>query len=196
LDAQVAWLANVVSNYLVSGESPQRYGSAHPNIVPYESFRASDAWIAIGVGNDRQWQLLCAGAGWDDLAADPRFGSNPLRVSNRQILVEKLKVRFLERTAVEWVEMLQAAGIPCKTINSIDEVSADPQVLARDMLVELPHPTAGKLRLAGSPFKLLCTPVCLKTPPPLLGQHTEEVLSSYLSHDSAHLAKLRSEGII
>lgn len=196
LDAQVAWLANVGSNYLVSGERPKRYGNAHPNIVPYESFRAQDAWLAVGVGNDRQWQHLCSVAGWDDLAEDPRFRTNPLRVRNREALVGILNERFLKRTASEWVETLLEAGIPCAPINAVDEVFSDPQVLARDMLLEFPHPTAGSVRLAGSPLKLSRTPTRPKAPPPLLGQHTEEILKSYLGYDSATVFNLRSEGVI
>jgi formyl-CoA transferase len=196
LDAQVAWLANVGSNYLVSGQRPNRFGNAHPNIVPYESFLAKDAWIAVGVGNDRQWQRLCSVAGWNDLAEDARFLTNPLRVNNREILVGILNERFLERTANEWVETLLEAGVPCAPINSVDQVFADPQVLARDMLMELPHPTAGSVRLAGSPFKLSRTPSSPGAPPPLLGQHTEEILKSHLGYDSATVAKLRSDGVI
>jgi len=196
LDAQVAWLANVGSNYLVSGERPARYGNAHPNIVPYEPFPTADGWIAVGVGNDGQWRRLCALAGWDDLAADERFASNPGRVAHRGELVPTLQERFRTRTSAEWHAALLEAGIPCGPINTIDQVFADPQVLAREMLVELPHPTAGSVKLAGSPFKLSRTPVRLESAPPLLGQHTEEVLRQYLGYTAADITRLRETEVI
>jgi len=196
LDSQVTWLANVASNYLISGERPGRYGNAHPNIVPYEPFPTSDGWIAVGVGNDRQWQRLCELAGWDDLAADARFSTNPQRVEHRQILVPVLQQRFRTRSSTEWHEALLAAGIPCGPINAIDQVFADAQVLARDMLVELPHPTAGTVRLTGSPLKLSRTPVRIEEPPPLLGQHTEEVLNRHLGYTEAEISHLREQGVV
>jgi formyl-CoA transferase len=196
LDSHVAWLANVSSNYLVSGQRPARYGNAHPNIVPYEPFPTSDGWIAVGVGNDRQWQRLCALVGWDDLAADERFMTNPQRVEHRDTLVPILQEKFQARTSGEWHAALLEAGIPCSPINSIDQVFSDPQVLARQMLVDLPHPTAGGIKLAGSPLKLSRTPARIEEPPPLLGQHTEEVLRAYLDFSPADLARLRDEGVI
>ncbi|HSJ57187.1 MAG TPA: CaiB/BaiF CoA-transferase family protein, partial [Anaerolineae bacterium] len=196
LDAQVAWLANVGSNYLVSGRQPERFGNAHPNIVPYEPFLASDRWIAVAVGNDRQWQQLCALAGWQDLAQDPRFATNPLRVENRETLLEILRERFQTRTLQQWEDALLAAGIPCGPINTIDQVFADPQVLARDMLVHLLHPTAGSVPTAGSPLKLSRTPVRLTAAPPLLGQHTAEVLTTYLGYTKDEIARLYKEGVL
>jgi formyl-CoA transferase len=196
LDSHVAWLANVSSNYLVSGQRPARYGNAHPNIVPYEPFPTSDGWIAVGVGNDRQWQRLCTLADWDDLAADERFMTNPQRVEHRDTLVPILQEKFQARTSGEWHAALLEAGIPCSPINSIDQVFSDPQVLARQMLVDLPHPTAGGIKLAGSPLKLSRTPARIEEPPPLLGQHTEEVLRAYLDFSPADLARLRDEGVI
>ncbi len=196
LDAQVAWLANVGSNYLVSGERPGRYGNAHPNIVPYEPFPAADGWIAVGVGNDGQWRRLCSLAGWDDLAADDRFASNPGRVEHREELVPQLRERFRGRPVGEWQADLLEAGIPCSPIQAIDEVFASPQVQARAMAVALPHPTAGLLKLAGSPFKLSRTPVQMAGAPPLLGQHTDEVLRESLGLSAGELADLREAGII
>ena len=196
LDSQVAWLANVGSNYLVSGKQPARYGNAHPNIVPYETFPTSDNWIAIGIGNDRQWKQLCELAGWDDLAADKRFATNPERVEHREVLIPILQERFKARSTDEWLDALVDASIPCAPINHIDQVFCDPQVLARDMLVELPHPTAGAVKLAGSPLNLSRTPVRLEEPPPLLGEHTEEVLRDYLGYTSESLAHLRQENVI
>jgi formyl-CoA transferase len=196
LDSQVAWLANVGSNYLISGNRPRRYGNAHPNIVPYEPFPTSDGWIAVGVGNDRQWQRLCELAGWDDLGTDERFATNPLRVAHRDTLIPLLQQRLQTRTSEEWQTELIQAGIPCGPINTIDQVFSDPQVLARDMLVELPHPTFGHIKLAGSPFKLSRTPVRIDAPPPLLGQHTEEVLGQHLGYSTGEIDELRKAHVI
>jgi formyl-CoA transferase len=196
LDAQVAWLANVGSNYLVSGEPPARHGNAHPNIVPYEPFATSDGWIAVGVGNDRQWHALCNAAGWDDLGDDDRFRTNPLRVEQRDVLVPILQERFRVKTSDEWRTTLLDAGVPCGRINAIDEVFSDPQVLARAMVTQVPHPTAGSVKLAASPLKLSRTPVRDAEPPPLLGQHTEEVLKRHLGYSSDEIARLRDEGTI
>ena len=196
LDSQVAWLVNVASNYLVSGEMPKRYGNAHPNIVPYEPFEARDGWIALGVGTDRHWRRFCALAACEELADDPRFATNPKRVENREILIPLLREVFKEKDAQEWLNLLLEAGIPSAPINNIKEVFEDPQVRARDMVVEVPHPTAGRVRLAGSPLKLSRTPVRIELPPPLLGQHTEEILSEYLSYTPNDLAHLRDEGVI
>jgi len=196
LDSQVAWLANVGSNYLISGERPKRYANAHPNIVPYQPFATSDGWIAVAVGNDRQWRLLCEVAQWDDLAGDERFGTNPLRVENRQILIPILEQRFPQQGTDYWYKLLLEAGIPCGPINSIDQVYADPQVLARDMLVEMPHPTAESIKMTGSPLKLSRTPVQMNAHPPLLGQHTEDVLREYLDYSAEEIKGLRKSGVI
>lgn len=195
LDTQVAWLANVGSNYLVSGRQPARLGNGHPNIVPYGPFPTQDGWIAIAAANDRQWQELCTLAGWGDLVADPRYATNPLRVENRRTLIPTLEERFRQRTSAEWEQSLLQVSVPCSPINALDQVFADPQVLARDMLVELPHPTAGNVRLVGSPLKLSRTPVCLEQPPPLLGQHTAEVLVE-LGYSQEEIDRLRDQGSV
>jgi formyl-CoA transferase len=196
LDSQVAWLANVASNYLVSGEKPLRYGNAHPNIVPYELFPTSDGWFAVGVGNDRQWERLCRVAGWEDLAIDVRYSTNPLRVKNRHELIAILQTRFQECSTEQWESMLLESGIPCARVNTIDRVFSDPQVLARNMLVELSHPILGELKVAGSPIKYSHTPVKLEKPPPLLGEHTDEVLKKRLGYSAGELAHLRAVGVI
>ncbi len=196
LDSQVAWLINVGSNYLVSGEVPKRYGNAHPNIVPYEPFETRDGWIALGVGTDHQWRRFCKLAGCEELGNDPRFVTNPKRVENREALIPLLQRVFKKKNAQEWLKLLLEAGIPCAPINNVKEVFEDSQVRARDMVVELPHPTAGTVRLAGSPLKLSRTPARMEQPPPLLGQHTEEVLSKYLGYTPADLARLQDEGVI
>jgi formyl-CoA transferase len=196
LDTQVSWLANVASNYLVSGEIPARYGNAHPNIVPYEAVKARDQWFALAVGTDFQFKRLCAVIGREALAVDPRFTTNPMRVQNRNELMSILAEAFRERDVSDWLEKLVEAEIPCAPINSIDQVFKDPQVLAREMVVEIDHPLVKPVKLVGSPLKLSRTPVNVKTPPPLLGEHTVEVLSSLLGYDDDQLQGLRTKGVI
>ncbi len=196
LEAQVAWLANVGSNYLISGEVPRRYGNAHPNIVPYEAFQTKDRYIALGVGTDRQFRRFCQLAGCGELADDPRFATNPARVEHRETLVSILQEIFLTKSADEWLALLVEAEIPCAPINTIDRVFADPQVQARQMVQEVPHPTAGKVRLAGIPFKLSGTPAEIKRHPPLLGEHTEEILSTLLGYSREEIESLRTKGVI
>jgi crotonobetainyl-CoA:carnitine CoA-transferase CaiB-like acyl-CoA transferase len=182
-DSQVAMLANVPSNYLISGNLPKRYGNAHANIVPYQSFQASDAWFVIAVGNDRQFEKLCEIIGSTgmlrnnlELEKDVRFAKNSERVKNRDELISILKPIFLIRTAGEWLSMLENAGIPCGPINALDKVFSMPQVDAREMLIHMPHEGIGDLRLVGSPLKFSDTPVDYRLPPPRLGEHTDEIL--------------------
>jgi len=197
LDAQVAWLANQASNYLVSGKVPRRSGNAHPNIVPYETFKAKDGvYLALGVGNDNQWKKFCKLARIESLADDPRYVTNPKRVENRKELVSFLQDLFLKKTSEEWLKLLGEAEIPCGPINTIDRVLSDPQILAREMVVEMEHPAVGKFKLVGSPMKLSETPVQYRTPPPLLGEHTEEVLRDILKYDQAKISRLREDKVI
>src|SRR5512139_610408 len=175
-DSQVGMLANVASNYLISGKLPKRYGNAHANIVPYQSFQASDEWFILAVGNDRQFEKLCEVIGSSGLARDSRFATNAGRVENRDALLSILKPVFLKRSASDWLAALESSGIPCGPINSLDKVFAEPQVDARQMRIEMEHPTIGKLPLVGSPLKFSETPVEYRLPPPRLGEHTEEIL--------------------
>lgn len=175
-DSQVAMLANIASNYLVSGNLPKRYGNAHANIVPYQSFQASDAWFVLAVGNDRQFEKLCEVISKREVASDVRFRLNAERVKHREELIPILKPVFLTKTSGEWLSMLENAGIPCGPINSLDEVFSMPQVEARQMLIHMEHPEIEDLRLVGSPLKFSDTPVDFRLPPPRLGEHTEEVL--------------------
>jgi len=175
-DSQVGMLANVASNYLISGNLPKRYGNAHANIVPYQSFQARDAWFVVAVGNDKQFERLCDVIGNRQLVSDTRFVTNASRVEYRDELITFLKPIFLEKTAGEWLSLLEAAGIPCGPINTLDQVFAEPQVEAREMLIEIDHPTIGKLPLVGSPLKFSETSLAYKLPPPRLGEHTEEIL--------------------
>ncbi len=196
LEAQVAWLANVGSNYLVSGQRPRRYGNAHASIVPYETFKARDSYIAIGVGNDRQWQRFCQLLGREELAHDPRFATNPRRVENREVLIPILQEIIATRDGEEWLRLIREADIPCSPINTIDRVFQDPQVLHREMVVEIPHPTACKVKLAGIPFKLSRTPARISRHPPLLGEHTAEVLADILGYGADRIASLREQGVL
>ena len=197
LDAQVAWLANQASNYLVSGKVPRRMGNAHPNIVPYETFQAQDGiYIALGIGNDNQWRKFCKLAKLEPLMDDPRYSTNPKRVENRKELVSVLQRIFLQKTSDEWIKLLTEAEIPSGPINSIDRVFADPQVLAREMLVGMEHPAIGPFKVVGSPMKLSETPVQYRIPPPLLGEHTEEVLRDVLGYDKAKIDRLKEEKAI
>ena len=197
LDAQVAWLANQASNYLVSGKIPRRMGNAHPNIVPYETFQARDGiFIALGVGNDNQWRKFCKLAKLDHLMDHPQYASNPKRVENRKELVSILQKIFLQKDSGEWITLLTEAEIPAGPINNLERVFADPQVLAREMLVRMEHPAVGPIKLVGSPMKLSETPVRYRIPPPLLGEHTEEILRDTLGYDKAKIARLKEERVI
>ena len=196
LDTQVAWLANVASNYLVSGQRPGRFGNAHPTIVPYQSFPAREGFFCLAVGNDGQWQKLCRLLGRSELAVDPRFATNPARVQHRDVLIPMLQEVFVTQDSAFWLREIAAAGIPCGPVQTIDHVFADPQVLARDMVWTVPHPAVGEVRLTGSPLKLSETPVAYRTHPPLLGEHTDEVLTSLLGYAPEEVARLRAEGAV
>ena len=195
LDTQVAMLANLGANYLVTGRAPQRIGNAHQNIVPYQVFDVADGHLILAVGNDAQFARLCEVAGCTELARDPRFTSNSLRVTHRADLVPLLAARFRQRTRADWLAALDAATVPAGPINDLDEVFADPQVLARGMQQAMPHPLSDRLALVASPMKLSATPVRLHRPPPLLGQHTDEVLAE-LGLDMSARAALRALGVI
>ncbi len=175
-DSQLGWLANVASNYLISGKLPKRHGNAHANIVPYQSFQASDGWFAIAVGNDRQFVRLCDLLGKPELAADEKFATNSARVQNREEIIVLLASIFKAASVSEWLEKLDEAEIPCGPINNFEQVFSMPQVEERGMLVKMNHPTIGELPLVGSPLKMSATPVEYRLPPPLMGEHTEEIL--------------------
>jgi formyl-CoA transferase len=196
LECQVAWLANVASNYLISGERPKRYGNAHPNIVPYEVFETADGYVALGVGNDRQYRAFCEAAGCEHLADDPRFATNPDRVRNRDILIPLLQEVFRQKTTQEWIDLFFEIDIPGGPINTIDRVFQHPQLVARQMVVEVPHPTAGTVKLVRSPMNLSRTAPGVRRPPPLLGEHTDQVLSGLLGYTPEQIKELRAEGVV
>ncbi|WP_018133071.1 CaiB/BaiF CoA transferase family protein [Effusibacillus pohliae] len=179
LDSQISLLANVASNYLVSGQIPKRYGNQHPNIVPYQTFRASDGEMVVAVGNDRQFQKLCEIIDKPELAGDPAFRSNSERLANRDRLIEMLQAEFLRKSCKEWQELCTSAGIPAGPIYNLQQLFDDPHVAARDMKIEMSHPTAGQIRLVGSPLKLSRSRVEIKRHPPLAGEHTREILREY-----------------
>jgi crotonobetainyl-CoA:carnitine CoA-transferase CaiB-like acyl-CoA transferase len=179
LETQVAWLANVASAYLITGEDPVRHGNAHPTIVPYQTFRASDTEFALGVGNDAQWRRLCDAIGRPELADEERFSTNPARIRHRIELASILDELFAAAPASYWVGRIREAGIPAGPVRTVPEVLEDPQVHAREMVVSIEHPRIGELRLVGIPFKFSMTPASIRRPPPLLGEHTEEVEAEY-----------------
>jgi crotonobetainyl-CoA:carnitine CoA-transferase CaiB-like acyl-CoA transferase len=195
LDTQVAMLANLGANYLVSGRVPGRAGNAHQNIVPYQVFEVADGHVILAVGNDGQFRKFCDVAGCPELASDPRFAHNADRVRHREVLVPLLAERLRARPRADWLSALEAAQVPCGPINALDEVFADPQVQARGMTVPVPHPLNPALQLVASPLKLSATPVTVRHAPPLLGQHTEEVLAE-AGLSSAEIAALREQHVI
>ncbi|MDP2035305.1 MAG: CaiB/BaiF CoA-transferase family protein [Polaromonas sp.] len=185
LDVQIACLANQASNYLAGGLVPRRMGNAHPNIVPYQAFPTADGDIILAVGNDGQFAKFCVVAGHPEWSSDERFASNAQRVANRAVLVPLLRQATVMRTSTDWIAALEAAGVPCGPINRIDEVFADPQVVARGLQIALPHALAGSVPLVANPIRLSGSPVAYQRPPPLLGEHTEEVLAQWLGAAAA-----------
>ena len=198
LDVQVAMLANMGSNYLNSGKPPKRWGNAHPNIVPYQTFACSDGYIIVATGNDGQYQKFVEVGGRGDLAFHERYATNPLRVKNRDELVPLLAAMVLTHPRDFWIDKLEAVGVPCGPINNLDDVYKNPQVLARELVMEVPHPTAGKVKLVRSPMRMSGAPSdhASTLPPPLLGQHTDEVLRDLLGHSAADIANLRNKGVL
>jgi crotonobetainyl-CoA:carnitine CoA-transferase CaiB-like acyl-CoA transferase len=195
LDTQVAMLANLGANYLVTGKAPGRMGNAHANIVPYQVFEVADGHLILAVGNDGQFERFCRIAGCPGLAADPRFRRNADRVRHRDALLAQLEPLLRARPRAEWLAALEAEQVPCGPINRLDEVFADPQVRARGMTVQLPHPLADSVTLVASPLKLSATPVQALRAPPLLGEHTDEVLAA-IGLGAAERQALHGSGVV
>jgi crotonobetainyl-CoA:carnitine CoA-transferase CaiB-like acyl-CoA transferase len=195
LDTQVAMLANLGANYLATGVAPRRMGNAHQNIVPYQVFEVADGHLILAVGNDGQYAKFCDVAGVPELAADPRFVRNADRVRHRATLVPLLAEVLKRRRKADWLAALEAAKVPCGAINDLAEVFADPQVRARGMTVDVPHPLAGSVPLVASPVRMSRTPVQYRRAPPLLGEHTAEVLGEF-GIDPAQCATLKEQGAI
>jgi crotonobetainyl-CoA:carnitine CoA-transferase CaiB-like acyl-CoA transferase len=196
LDCQVAMLANVNLNYLVSGKVPVRQGNAHQNIVPYQVFKCSNGQMILAVGNDDQFSRFCTEAGVPELVTDARFATNKARVHNRELLIPKLDMVFLTRNRDEWLNCLEAIGVPCGPINDIGQVYSDPQVRARGLRLSLKHPKAGKVPGVASPIKFSRTPIQEQLAPPTLGQHTEEVLAEILGLTEAEIGTLKASNAI
>ena len=197
-DTQVAWLINEGTNYLASGQLPKRRGNTHPNIVPYQVLPAADGYFILAAGNDAQYRRFCTFAGRDDLAADPRFATNKLRVANRDELVPQIEAATRAHPTTHWLEGLAKVGVPCGPVNDLAQVFSDPQFLHRGMQISMEHPLAGsgEVDLIGNPVKLSKTPVSYRRAPPTLGQHTDEVLAEVLDIDAARLAQLKDDQVI
>ena|SRR5436190_806721 len=195
LGATMASLVNQAQNAFVTGEAPGRLGNAHPNIVPYETFATVDGTIAIAVGSARQWPRLCTTLGLDALTADPRFATNGDRVERRDELRPILAERFVRRSTIDWLAALDAAEIPCGPINDIVAAFASPEAVELGMTVEQQHPIWGAIRQVGIPFRLAATPATIRTPPPVLGEHTDAILAE-AGFDSAEIARLHARRVV
>lgn len=195
-DTGLAMLVNVASNFLVTGDAPRRYGNGHPNIVPYRTFHTSDGELAVAVGNDAQFAKLADVVGHPEWAQDPRFQRNAGRVENRELVDTMVDEALMTATRAHWTAALHAAGIPVGPINSVEEALTSPQTVGRGMVVDTEHPVTGALRLLGSPLRWGDSPAPVRYPPPLLGEHTEEVLGGLLGLDAERIAELRAAGVI
>ncbi|MBH3438569.1 CaiB/BaiF CoA transferase family protein [Pseudomonas luteola] len=196
LDVEVACLANQAMNYLVSGESPTRLGNAHPNIVPYQAFPTADGDMILTIGNDAQFRRFCEVADRLDWVNDPRFATNQARVVYRMELVPLIRQVTVFRRTEEWIALLEAVGVPCGPINSVAQVFADKQVAARSLAFTMTHPLGQTVPQVASPMRLSRTPVEYRRPPPLLGEHTEQVLRYLLGHGDARVNAWRQAGIV
>lgn len=195
LDCQVAWLTYQAGYYFATGENPKRLGSAHPSLVPYQAFRTHDGYLNIAIGSEAIWSRLVVAIGAPHLAEDPRFRTNPDRVRNRELLIPLLEPIFAGKTTAAWTNILQGAGVPAGPIYLLSDLFGDPQVIHRQMVVEIDHPRAGRIKQTGVPVKLSATPGGIALPPPLLGQHTESVLKE-LGYGISEIAAMRDHGAI
>lgn len=195
LDTQVGWLANVASSYLVSGAPPDRYGNAHPSIVPYQTIAAADGRLMLAVGNDLQFARLCQVLGLPELAHDPRFADNPARVRHRNELLPLLETVFATAPIATWIEQLNRQGVPCGPVNDIPTVLQTPHVLARGMVQHIAHGAVTVPQIGPVP-KLSLTPAAISAPPPYLGEHTDQVLTEFLGLSGDQLSSLRAAGAI
>jgi crotonobetainyl-CoA:carnitine CoA-transferase CaiB-like acyl-CoA transferase len=196
LDSQVALMSYVASNYLVSGELPGRYGNGHPNIVPYQSFKASDGYFAFAAGNDGQWVKFCAAAAKTEWAQDERFATNQARVGNRAVLIPMLDELFATRTAEEWMRLCDEAGIPAAPIQTMADVFAHPQVAARGLQRSIMGQDGAAVPQVASPLNIPTAPTGMRLPPPLLGEHTDAALAELLGMDGEQIAALRAGGVV
>ncbi len=195
LDTHVAWLANQGMNYLATGENPPRLGNQHPNIAPYQEFPTADGYLILAVGNDPTFERFCKNFGQERLLADERFSTNAKRVENRDLVTETLTPVMRSKTTAEWIEALEALKIGCGPINTLAQVFADPQVRARGCVVEMPHASGETVKVIANPVRLSATPPAYNSAPPVLGQHTAEVLSGLLGMGEAEIAALRERKV-
>lgn len=196
MDIQASGLANIASNYLVAGKEAQRWGTAHESIAPYQVFKTKDHPIAIAAANQKLWEHFAQALDRPEWLDDPRFASNPLRVEHRDALVPLVAGRMLEKSCDEWMELLVAASVPCGPVNNMERLFSDPQMRHRRMIEEVDHPTIGSLKLCGIPIKYSDTPGRIQAPPPLVGEHTEEVLRELLGFDEDGIEGLRGGGVV
>ena len=196
LDSQIALLAYQNTNFFSTGKPPRRIGNLHPNIVPYQPFKSSDGEVIVACGNDNLFRKFCDAAGCPELAKDPRFVTNGKRVENRAEITRLIQEIFGKRTTAEWLALLESAGVPNGPINDIAQVFEEPQVKARGVKIELDHAAAGTLPLVSSPMRFSGTPLEYRLAPPVLGQHTDEVLRGLLGKSDAEIAQLRAEGVL
>jgi crotonobetainyl-CoA:carnitine CoA-transferase CaiB-like acyl-CoA transferase len=196
LDCQVAMLTYQAGIYFATGESPTRLGNQHPTITPYETYRCKDGFINLACGNDNMWRTFCRVIGQEEWTEDPRFRTNADRVGHRRQLAALLEPVILQKTTQEWIDQLRQNGLPCGPIQTVEQVCEDPQVIARDMIVPLDHPTAGPIRVTGVPIKLSDTPGEVHSAPPTLGQHTTEVLGDWLQINATEAEALHQDGVV
>lgn len=196
LEAEVACLINVGANYLAEGNVPRRWGNAHPNIVPYQSFKTKDGYLVLGVASEGIWHRFGEAIGRTNLTDDARFAKNARRVEHRAELIAILSEIFLKQPTESWIERLNQAGVPCAPVQTVDQVFGATQVIERKMLVEVEHPTAGPVRMAGLPVKFSQTPASVRLAPPLLGQHTGEILKEWLGMSGAEIQELKRNKIL
>jgi len=197
MDAAVSWMTYMAGSYFANGEVPPRMGGAHPSIVPYQTFEAGDGkFLLIAGGNDRLFKILCEVMDMEHLVVDPMYVSNTVRVENREILVPIIQENLLTKPRDVWLSKLMESGFPCAPVNTMDEVFSDPQLLHRNMLVTMDHPKIGKIKQIGAPLKFSDTPLKLELPPPMLGQHTDEVLVKLCGYSEDEVAALKKNNVV